>query len=466
MEEPAGLHRIYDGPEETFYDALTHGPLQLELRRINHEDYRLIRRFGYQDHRYDEPFVCPRDVDDYTTDLASIPWFFQWVVPPRGIHFPAIMLHDALVLNEGEEPTHLGPEIKDREEADRIMRDAMGALGVGFVRRWLAWTGAFVATAASAMKPRWWWWFVLLASFGTVFVLGVLATIDVFDWWNPLPWMGERDTATEMLFGFGGGIVIPLALSVLWWKRWRAGAIGGVALALLIHVTVLMFLAWVIYQGLEHLGRSRTRPADEVSARQDDLVSSMRVADQFGKGSATFVDLRVPRPLVQISVTGPGMLVNGLRLVTDLGILEGHSHPALVQLAERLQATAYCGQTGPTPAAIEVVVTRQGPALEIGVGPTSMYESLIEISTIDGRGLDDLLRDTIASGTGRGFVAGLVPIQAVGHLEHHQHGSHKASSPDPDPTGIVEPSGVEADGDVEIGDATHEELAGHHHGHP
>lgn len=454
MEEPAGLHTIYDGPIETFYDAATHGPLQLELRRINEADYRLLRRFGYRDRHYDEPFICPSKVDDYSTDLASIPWFFQWVVPPRGLHFPAIMLHDALVVGDGEEPTHLGPAIKDREEADRIMRDAMGALGVGFVRRWLAWTGAFVATAAVAMKPRWWWIFVLLASFGTVFVLGVLATIDVFDWWNVLPWMGERSTGAEIVNGLLGAAIIPLVLSVLWGKRWRAGAIGGIALAFLLHVTILMFVAWAIYQGLEYLTRSRTRPAEEIAADQETLLKEMGVADQIGKGSATFVNLRVQRPFVRVSVTGPGMLVDGVRLVTDLGVLDGHSHPALVELANGLEAVAHCGLTGPTPLAIRVVPNRQGPALEIDVGPASMYESVIEVTTGDGGPLDVLLRKTVASGTGRGFVAGLVPIPATGHAEHHTaHGDHGEMPMESSPM----------DDDDEVEDATHEELSGHGH---
>lgn len=461
MEEPAGLHRIYDGPVGTFYDERTHGPLQLELRRVKHEKWVLLRRFGYRDHRYDEPFVCPHDVDDYDTDLASIPWFFQWVVPGTGTHFPAIMLHDALVVGEDDDPTHLGPAVT-REEADRIMRDAMGHLGVGFVRRWLAWTGAMMATVAT-MRPRWWWLTLLVVTFLPIVALGILATIDLLDWAELLPWMGDRNWLVELGAGAVGALVIPALLSILWWRRWRAGLIAGVTLAFLVHVTLLMFAAYGVYRVLEWLTTSRTRSEEDFAAEQALLESHMRVSDQVGKGSATFVDLRIPRSFVRISVTGPGMLVDGLRLVTDLGILEGHSEPALQELSRRLEATAHCGSTGPTSVDVEVVVDRQGPALRVGVGPESMYESVIEVTTTDGSSIEKVLKETIASGTGRGFVAAFVPIATAGNPEDivHDHGGGRPGHDDR-PGHEHEPTHEPAR-PVEVVDAAHEELAGHGH---
>jgi hypothetical protein len=450
MEEPAGLHRIYDGPVGAFYDAQTHGPLQLELRRINHEEYRLLRRFGYQDHMYDEPFVCPINVDTYRTDLASIPWFFQWAVPSRGTHFPAIMLHDALVIGEGDDPTHLGPEV-DREEADRIMRDAMGQLGVGFVRRWLAWTGAAAATIATK-SPRLKSSLLLALTFLPIVVLGIVATIDLFDWWNPLPWMGDRNTGLELLGGALGAVVVPALLSLFWWPRWRVVLIGGIMLAFLLHVTLLMMASWLVYMGLEMITKRKlTRPSDEVAAAQDALVAGMRVTEQVGKGSSTFTDLRVPRSTVRISVTGPGMLVDGFKLVTDIGILEGHSHPALLELAAEITSTSYCGMTGPLSTPVTVEVDRQGPALKIGVGPANMYESVIEISTT-GATFEELLRETIASGTGRGFIAGLVPIAAGGNPEHADHQSGRS----------IEGATTDTTSRTEIADAADRDVG---HGH-
>ena len=442
MEEQVGLHRTYEGPVGTFYDALTHGPLQLELRRVSKDDWRLLRRFGYRDHRYDEPFVCPHDVDDYQTDLASIPWFFQWVVPARGLHFPAIMLHDALVVGEGQPPTHIGPAV-DREEADRIMRDAMGQLGVGLPRRWLAWTGAMLATLASK-QPRAKWIALLLIGLLPIVALGVIATFDLFDWslfgWkDQLPWMGDRGWFAELLAGGVAAVVLPLLWSVVWWKRWRVGAIAGVALAFVLHVTIIMGVAYAVYLLVDRLTRSRRRAEQAIRADQAALQQTMRISSQVGKGSATFIDLRIPRPFVRVTVTGPGMLVDGLKLVTDLGVLEGHSHPALVELAGKLEATAHCGVTGPVPVPITVIVDRQGPALSVGVGPPSMYETVVELRTnyeIDDPNapnttqpapIEHALKETIAGGTGRGFVAGLVPIPAEGHPEDHRH-DHDAAA--------------------------------------
>ena len=233
---------------------------------------------------------------------------------------------------------------------------------------------------------------------------------------------------------------------MLWWKRWRAAAIGGIALAFVLHITVAMIAVWVLGVVVEAIsGRflGLTRSSAEVEADQQLLRLDDTVTAQVGKGSSTFTDLTLPRRTLRMTVTGPQMLVSGLRLVTDLGILEGHDHPHLVELADDLRAVSYCGRTEPTETDIEVVVDRQGPALRIDAGPASMYESVIEISARNDETLEDLLDRTIGSGTGRGYLVGLVPIAAAGHIEH-------------DP---VTPEHAPA---TNIDDATGEELS---HGH-
>jgi hypothetical protein len=237
-------------PAGVFYDTETSGPLQLELSRLGPKSYRMPRQFGYRDHRYDQPFLCPRDTDEYTTDLSSVPWFFSWIIPDLGRHFPAIMLHDALVVSEGGKKEHDGPDLDEpkRAEADRVMRDAMGELGVGFVRRWLAWTGAMLATAWSSLQPRGWWRFLVVATFGLIAVVGALASLDLFDVISVVPWMGDRSTVAELLFGGLFAVVGPLLLSVFWGRFWLVAAIGGVALALVLHITVGIFVAFSIYR--------------------------------------------------------------------------------------------------------------------------------------------------------------------------------------------------------------------------
>jgi hypothetical protein len=96
-----------------------------------------------------------------------------------------------------------------------------------------------------------------------VALIGGLATIDLFDCRAVLPWMGDRPTWAEMLLGAAGAIVVPGALAVLWGRRWLAGVIAGVALALLVHVTVAIALVFGVFSAAE--AALEGRPARAVS---------------------------------------------------------------------------------------------------------------------------------------------------------------------------------------------------------
>ena len=235
-----------------FFDVATGGPVQVQIEQVG-ATYRLVRQFGYRDPGHDgEPFIVPDDVDTFTTDLASIPWMFAWLVPGLGTHLPAVLLHDGLVVGRGQPPTHVGPHV-DRVEADRILRDAMASLGTPRLRRWLMWTGVTFATCWSDVPSRWWWRVVMPVTLGIVGLLGVLATLDLADVLDVLPWMGDRAWWVEMLSGAGFAMLIPLILSALWLHFWRAGAIAGVALAFLLHVTAAVILVFGIYRVAERL---------------------------------------------------------------------------------------------------------------------------------------------------------------------------------------------------------------------
>ncbi len=243
-------------PTDRFFDVATGGDLQLQLQMAG-VDFLLLRQFGYRDPHYpDRPFIIPRDQATFRTDLASIPWFFGWLIPGLGTHLPAILVHDALVLEPGEPPAHDGPSV-DREEADRILRDAMGSLGTPVLRRWLIWTGVTLATAVTTLRPRWYWAPVVVGTLLAVAVLGVLATLDLFDLGVRLPWMGERPWWQELLLGAVFAVLIPAALSVLWGRLWRAGVIAGVSLALLLHVTAAVIVVYGVYWLLERVASAR-----------------------------------------------------------------------------------------------------------------------------------------------------------------------------------------------------------------
>ena len=242
---------VQDATEPTrFFDPETGDTMVLQLEPDGAR-FRILRQFGYRDPSYPaETFIVPADVASFRTDLASIPWFFAWLVPGLGTHLPAVLVHDALVLKPGEAKTHLGPDV-DREEADRILRDAMASLGTPFLRRWLMWTAVMLATAFSSLRPRVRWVPTVIGTLLVVAGLGVIATLDLCDATDVLPWMGERSWFVELATGALFAILVPLALSALWGRRWRVGFIAGLALALLLHVTLAVALVYGIYWLLE-----------------------------------------------------------------------------------------------------------------------------------------------------------------------------------------------------------------------
>lgn len=230
---------------ERFFDVATGGPLQLQLEQEG-DAFRVLRQIGYRDPDYDDVFVVPADPGSFTTDLASIPSFFAWLVPGMGSHLPAVLLHDGLVVRSDEHATHLGPPV-DREEADRLLRDAMGSLGTPRLRRWLMWSAVSIATAWQALAPRWWWRAVVVLTVGVVAALGTVATLDLVDVADVLPWMGARRWWIELAGGAVFAVLVPLAASLLWRRLWAAGAIAGVALAFLLHVTVAVLVVYGTY---------------------------------------------------------------------------------------------------------------------------------------------------------------------------------------------------------------------------
>jgi hypothetical protein len=234
-----------------FFDYESGGTMVLQLEPDGAR-FRILRQFGYRDPAYAEPFVVPADVATFRTDLASIPRFFTWLVPGLGTHLPAVLLHDGLVVKPDEGKTHIGPDV-DREEADRILRDAMASLGTPFVRRWLMWTATILATAFSTLRPRWRWAPLMVGTVGLVLALGIVATLDLIDVADVLPWMGDRGWLSELVLGASMAVAIPLLVSVLWGRLWKAAAIAGIALALLLHVTGAVAVVYSLYWGLEWL---------------------------------------------------------------------------------------------------------------------------------------------------------------------------------------------------------------------
>lgn len=229
------------------------------------ETFALERRLAYLDRHLGELLV-PAD-DGFRTDLTSVPALFTWLVPKTGAHLPAALLHDALVAGRADPASYVSTEghVVDRVAADRIFRDAMADTGTGVIRRWMVWTAVTVATIFVGGEVPWsrgrlWSYRVAAATtILAILYIGYSATSDLVDrsWIGAvdLPWMGERPWWTEVGGGLAGAVVVPLALSLLWGRLRMAGAISGVMLAVLIHVTVGLALIGSTYLALERLAR-------------------------------------------------------------------------------------------------------------------------------------------------------------------------------------------------------------------
>jgi hypothetical protein len=229
------------------------------------ETFSLERRLAYLDRHLGELLV-PAD-PGFRTDLTSVPALFTWLVPKTGAHLPAALLHDALVAGRADPTSYVSTEghVVDRVAADRVFRDAMADTGTGVVRRWIVWTAVTVATVfvgrAVPWSParHWSYRVAALVTIATILYLGYSSTSDLFDrsWVGAVdvPWMGDRSWWVEVAGGLAGAVVLPLALSLLWGRLRMAGAIAGVMLAVLLHVTVGLAVIATSYLAVERLAR-------------------------------------------------------------------------------------------------------------------------------------------------------------------------------------------------------------------
>lgn len=242
-------NRFFDGDQEPGSEMCI-----ILWRAVEHaeEQWKMVRRIGYVDRQFDEPFRVPENKETFRTDLTSVPQIFSWLVPKTGPHLPASLLHDGLVVDDDEAPTHLGPPIT-RIQADRIFRDAMADQGTPIIRRWLIWAAVTLASMQT-VRPRLLMWLMYLM-IPVIVALGVLATLDLFDLVDWVPWMANRSWPAELGYGLLGAIVIPVVLAVPWRfaDLYRAGLIVGLALATLIHVTVMVAAVTLLYQLAEML---------------------------------------------------------------------------------------------------------------------------------------------------------------------------------------------------------------------
>ncbi len=131
----------------------------------------LERQLSYVGKR--ETFVVPAGM---STDFASVPRPFVWLLPPYGAYTNAAVLHDYLCRPEAG---------VSRADADGLFRRAMRELDVPVIRRWMMWAAVRLGSRLTGITPADFVLFLLVGVPSVVFVAlpGVVVLIWLFAFW-------------------------------------------------------------------------------------------------------------------------------------------------------------------------------------------------------------------------------------------------------------------------------------------
>jgi hypothetical protein len=138
------------------------------------------------------------------------------------------------------------------------------------------------------------------------------------------------------------------------------------------------------------------------------------------KAGPRLLDLMVDTAQIDILITAPGMLFQRLELVTNLGLLEGCDAGFYHELAKDLEATVFCSHQAPLSVDIAVDAHRIGAELTIGLGESSMYQSLLRLRTHSGKTFKEVITASRAMLTDHAMMAGFYVVRATGNHEHHK----------------------------------------------
>jgi hypothetical protein len=166
------------------------GDSDVRVKQVDAKNWELLAPLTYQGKF--ESYTAPAGM---STDFASVPRLFVWLIPRYGVYTKAAILHDYL-WREQAAKGHM-----PWADADGMFRRAMRELGVAFLRRWITWSA--VRAASILFKPggrRGWMedllLTVLFAGLGLVFVAlpgaMILVVLGVFYVLEQLIWLSIK----------------------------------------------------------------------------------------------------------------------------------------------------------------------------------------------------------------------------------------------------------------------------------
>ena len=241
------------------------------LAQVDRKNFEICVPFKYRRADTTNWVVVPKNSDFKRTDLASVPGFLLWLVPRYGVHTLAALLHDQLV----NDPSKGG-----RIEADTIFRDALGELGVPWIRRWIMWAAVSLNTT---------WKAGLLGKLRlVVWGIGVLVATAFF-------WQHAFAAATVLgpwpavlVFGRGMGwdLTVAAGLSLVFAPRIGLGLVAGATVVLVFIPTIAVLGVLGVYLGLEVIARVALWLYNRLPARVtrltavDNVPAIMSLADE------------------------------------------------------------------------------------------------------------------------------------------------------------------------------------------
>lgn len=114
----------------------------------------------------------------FTTDFASVPAAFTWLVPRYGAYTKAAVLHDYLCETA----------VVSRADADGLFRRCLRELGVSLLRRWMMWAAVRLNSGLRGISaPEFVLWLAIaVPALAFLLVPGLVVLV-----WSVVFWLGE-----------------------------------------------------------------------------------------------------------------------------------------------------------------------------------------------------------------------------------------------------------------------------------